>query len=358
MKQRLLDFLACPDCCSYKLNLEIMKCSNGGLEIEEGSLDCSGCGRTFVIKAGIPRMLPHDLQSIQGNVFKRCNEGILSTISGYDFHHLRKGHNDSKKCATTTSHPSNLNLSRQYFYDYLDLNSGDTEAIKGRVLLDAGCGGGRFMAIAHEYAALDIVGLDFSEGGLLHARCLLKDREGFHLVQGDITRPPLRPETFDIIYCMGVLHLLKNPEEGFNALKSLIAKGGQLWVWVYGLESMSLIYRLSHLTLVRNLIRSWSLQNKFRLCEKLALVFWCLYLFPMTLAKKVLPASIISPLPFTGWTSYSYYDIVYAFFDRLQPPYTHYLRKAQLEEYFASLQEVEIHNPGKHGWVVKGKKLR
>ncbi len=356
MKQRLVDILACPDCLSHNLLLVIKKYGHGDLEIEEGSLDCPNCSRTFLIKDGIPRMLPHDFQGNQENIVETDNKGTLLTIIGYDFHHLRKGDNNSKEKYKITD-PSELELTRQYFINYLALNASDVETLKGRLVLDAGCGAGRFMAVAQEYDVLDIVGLDLSEGGLLRARSLLEQRQGFHLIQGDITRPPFRPEIFDIIYSIGVLHHLKDPEEGFHAIESLIAKGGQVWVWVYGLESMSPIYRLSHLKVLRHFTKSWPLQRKFRLCQKLAVAFRFFYLFPMVFAKKVLPNSIFKLLPYTERTSFSYNDLVYAFFDRLQPPYTHYLKKAQLEQFSASLKEVSISNPHQRGWIVKGKKF-
>jgi SAM-dependent methyltransferase/uncharacterized protein YbaR (Trm112 family) len=357
MRPIFLDFLACPDCHSSTLHLQVTRYSNDGTEIEAGTLNCGGCGQTFLIKDGIPRMLPRDLRSTLEEIGSGEKEGTVRTRLGYDFHHGRQGSDKSAEKSDQRSHAANLELARKYFLDYLALDEAQVAGLKGSVVLDAGCGPGRYMAIAHEHGAREVVGLDLSEGGLLEARSLLKDSPGFHFVQGDITRPPFKPEVFDTIYSIGVLHHLENPDRGFQALKVLLAPDGQIWIWVYGLESMSLSYRISHLVWLRRVTAAWSLQEKYRLCQKLALIFRLFYRYPLRLAKKILPSGIYRRLSLNNeWEHYSQDDLVYAFFDRLQPTYTHYLRREQLEQYLADLKEVVVSNPQKRGWAARGRR--
>jgi SAM-dependent methyltransferase len=52
-------------------------------------------------------------------------------------------------------------------------------------------------------------------------------------VRGDLRRPPLGPDSFDFITCVGVLHHFVDPTEGFAALVRLLTPGGVLHVYLY-----------------------------------------------------------------------------------------------------------------------------
>ena len=60
MKQRVLDYLACPECAGV-LRPEVFQVHDG--EIMEGSLGCAGCHRTYPVIAGVPRLLPDHLMT-------------------------------------------------------------------------------------------------------------------------------------------------------------------------------------------------------------------------------------------------------------------------------------------------------
>lgn len=361
MQPRLLDFVACPDCRSHELRLgetQELREKKGQTDIEEGFIVCSGCGEIYPIREGIARMLPSDLRQSSCEEYGERVEGILRTARGYDIHHLRTQTGPSQDKAVPPHRATHPDLVRRYFRDYLSLEARDLQSLVGQIVLDAGCGDGRFMPVVHESGATDVVGVDVSIGGLLHARRLFNDVEGLHLIQGDITRPPLRPGIFDTVYSIGVIHHLANPREGFRALESLLSPEGRLWIWVYGLTGMSWAYRLSHLVWLRRLTRTWSLEAKFRLCRWLALSFRFSFLFPLRFAKKALPQFVLHRLPFTDLMSASYEDVVYAVFDRLQPPYTHYLQKPELKGWLTRFDGVSVEAPQKRGWVVKGKQAR
>jgi uncharacterized protein YbaR (Trm112 family) len=352
MRPCLLDFLACPDCRSEKLDLHVEKYDAGGREIEEGSITCSGCKRSFAISLGIPRMLPASFTALEAPADELPVAGTLKTMQGYDFQHQRQGHYLSER-ESGADHDSDLDLTRQYFRKYLDLDEVQLEALKNRIVLDLGCGTGRFMKMAHEYGASEVIGLDLSAGGLLFAKSLLKDVNNCLFVQGNITSPPLRQGVVDLIYSIGVLHHLQFPEEGFKSLKPLLSKQGKLWVWCYGLEGMTLVYRLSHLIWLRQITKGWALERKLGLCKKMGFLFQLLYLYPLYGLKKLGLSKIIQHFPYNEWVSLDRNDIVYLFFDRLQPPFTHYLTKDQILQYLADLQHVSVTNTFRNGWVAK-----
>ena len=55
-----------------------------------------------------------------------------------------------------------------------------------------------------------------------------------HVVQGDVLRPPLPRDHFDLVYSYGVLHHLSYPNDAFRQLAGVVKRGGKLQVWVYG----------------------------------------------------------------------------------------------------------------------------
>ncbi|MBA3735471.1 MAG: class I SAM-dependent methyltransferase [Actinobacteria bacterium] len=111
----------------------------------------------------------------------------------------------------------------------LHLPSGWTHrAFVGRVL-DAGCGMGRYTALAAQLGALAI-GMDISnsvdKAGELWPYC--------EFVQADLVAPPFAPRSFDLVYSFGVLHHLPDPNRGVKACFELVRPGGRLLLWVYG----------------------------------------------------------------------------------------------------------------------------
>lgn len=96
------------------------------------------------------------------------------------------------------------------------------------LVLDAGCGMGRYTALAAELGATAI-GLDLSEA--VGKAAQLYPQVAF--VQGDLMAAPLAPASFDLVYSFGVLHHLSDPGRGFQAAFGLVKPGGALLAWVY-----------------------------------------------------------------------------------------------------------------------------
>lgn len=59
------------------------------------------------------------------------------------------------------------------------------------------------------------------------------------LHRGDLTKVALG--TFDLVYCIGVLHHLTDPEEGFRAVLRHTRPGGRFHCWVYAEEGNGLV---------------------------------------------------------------------------------------------------------------------
>ena len=99
----------------------------------------------------------------------------------------------------------------------------------GKLLLDAGCGYGRYALCAAKCGA-QVVGVDFSEA--IYAAKHVTQSTDVRLVRGDIINPPFQP-VFDIAMSIGVLHHLPDPLQGFKTIAALVKPGGVVVLWLY-----------------------------------------------------------------------------------------------------------------------------
>jgi SAM-dependent methyltransferase len=209
MKRHLLEDLVCPLCS------EPLRLANGdvGTDIASGELVCTGCGRNWEVRDGVPRLVPPDLVEQQRKT---------AAAFAFEWQHF------------TEMHP-------EYEGQFLDwLHPIERDFFRGKRVLDAGCGTGRHAYFAAQYGATEVVGLDLSEA-VETARRVLAPFENAEVVQGDLLRPPFRTAVdgggFDLVYSIGVLHHLPDPYVGFRSLLRLVRPGGTIAVWVYGYEN-------------------------------------------------------------------------------------------------------------------------
>jgi SAM-dependent methyltransferase len=88
---------------------------------------------------------------------------------------------------------------------------------------------GRWLHFA-KAAGAEIVGMDVSPAIDVAAA---RDGDGADFVQADLRWPPFPPQSFDLVYSLGVLHHLEDPRIGVRALAGLVRPGGELRLYVY-----------------------------------------------------------------------------------------------------------------------------
>src|SRR5205823_9722602 len=105
------------------------------------------------------------------------------------------------------------------------------EELAGKVVLDAGCGMGRFAEIVHAHRGV-YVGIDYSFA-IDAAFQNVGQLPDVHLLQADIFDLPFADDTFDLVFSLGVLHHTPDPRRAFAQLPRVLKPGGRLSVTVY-----------------------------------------------------------------------------------------------------------------------------
>ncbi len=201
MKRDLTMLLCCPDC---RADLTLRDETPERTEVETGALECTRCGTSYPILRGIPRFVPSDAYvgsfSYEWN---RWNKVQLDVANG-------------------------RRESEETFAEKTGLTPDD---LRGKLVLDVGCGAGRFLDVASRWGAT-VVGVDLSFA-VEASQQSMGGRPNVSVVQADVFRLPFRDRSFDAIFSIGVLHHSRDTREAFLKLPPLLKNGGDLAVWLY-----------------------------------------------------------------------------------------------------------------------------
>ena len=201
--------------------------------------ECHACQRDWIVSGelvraddpsvrypivnGVPRLLPTTAteQDQSETLSARTQESF-----GYEWEHF------------DDMLPEYDDVARSYF------SLVPPETFAGAVVLDAGCGMGRWARYVGEQGVGRLYALDFSRA-IDRAAETLSGREETHCVQADLRHLPFRPATFDVIYSLGVLHHLPDPDTGMRSLIGRLKPNGSLLVYLYyALDNRPRFYRL------------------------------------------------------------------------------------------------------------------
>jgi SAM-dependent methyltransferase/uncharacterized protein YbaR (Trm112 family) len=328
LKRKLLEYLACPDC---KLELELKIFDQLNEEIITGALQCPGCGQSYPIIKGVPSFVAHPLEGVAchtvegfGYQWRIFNEVALSGRMG----------------------------SKELFIDFIKPVT--PQHFRGKIVLDVGCGVGRFCKTAADFGAEVVIGIDLSNSVDV-AYENLKGYPNIHIVQADIFKLPFK-QLFDYVFSIGVLHHTIDPRKGFQAIVHLLKPEGSVSVWVYSRENNGwLVYFINP---IRIYVSS-------RLPRKL------LYLLslPITVMLYLVLKCIYRPVrlyPQLAWarrwlfykdylfflSEFGFYEQLNVVYDHLIPGLAFYISRPELETWFEenNLKEVTISFRSGNGW--------
>jgi 2-polyprenyl-3-methyl-5-hydroxy-6-metoxy-1,4-benzoquinol methylase len=183
----------------------ILRCLSCGSKLESdqnrGYL-CSACNRAYPNAQGIARFVEAE---------------HYAASFGFQWHRYQQTQLDHDEQRESERH-------------FLAKTALRPEDLRGKLVLDVGCGMGRFAEVATRWGAR-VVGVDLSAAAEVAAKNLA-DRD-FVAFQADVFALPFAPESFDVIYSIGVLHHTPDCEAAVKALDKYLKPGGLLVVWLY-----------------------------------------------------------------------------------------------------------------------------
>ena len=185
----LLDLLRCPRCRG--------ELAEGPSDSVRSSLVCLGCGASYPVVGGVPRL---------------AGEGYVASFGRqWNRYEVARPEEDAAVFRVKTGvKPADL---------------------AGKLVLDAGCGGGRYARLLGEHGA-QVVAVDLSSA-VDAAATLCDDLPNVRVVQADLIDLPLCHGAFDLVFSIGVLHHGPDPRRAFAQVASKVKPGGRLAVWLY-----------------------------------------------------------------------------------------------------------------------------
>ena len=213
MKKELLEILRCPSC---KGNLKLQVDESENSRIKEGGLSCN-CGNKFKITKYIPRFVASD--------------GYVNSFS-FEWNIHRKTQLDS-----ANKNNSMRNTSESAFQKCVDFPLAE---LKDKLVLDAGCGMGRYSEVASKFGA-NVIGVDYSFA-VDEAYENIGKRPNVQFIQADIFNLPFASETFDFIFSFGVLHHTPDCQNAFKQLPPLLKTNGSISMYVYSRYNKAIVY--------------------------------------------------------------------------------------------------------------------
>lgn len=187
MNHELLSLVLCPRC-------------RGTLEVASdppGGLGCTSCGATVPVVGGVPRLAGDTYASSFGRQWNR-------------FDVVRPEEDEATFRVKTGVDPASL---------------------AGKLVLDAGCGGGRYARLVGGIGAR-VIGVDLSSA-VDKAASLCAGLPGVCITQANLLELPLVDSVFDLVFSIGVLHHTPDPRRAFAQVARKVRPGGRLAVWLY-----------------------------------------------------------------------------------------------------------------------------
>lgn len=232
------------------------------------------------------------------------------------------------------------------------------ESLRGKRVLDVGCGFGRHMYVASEHGA-EVVGVDLS-GGVDRAYEVTRRRPNCHVVQANIFDRPLREAAFDVVWSFGVLHHMPDPMAGFRAIVAFAKPdGGRVLIWVYGYAGMTLSYRLSHMRALHRHTRQWSGPARARASTVVAGLLSTFYWEPLRVLQRAGLRTVVRRLPLADYVDHSWRTRIAGVHDRLSTPITHFHDLRELSDWYrsAGLDYISVSDTSRRGWRASGRRI-
>jgi len=247
MKERIVEYLSCPE-CNNDLRLKATSLSNG--EVKEGYLICKGCNKEYPITNFIPRFVPKK-----------------SYVESF-------GLEWSMHSRTAVDKFNGTHISHDRFYDTTNWD----KDLRGQKILEVGCGSGRFTEVALE-AGAEVFSFDYSSA--VDSNLANNNSENLHLFQADLYKIPLKKGMFDKIFCLGVLQHCPDVRGAFMSMVPYLKENGEIVIDVYKKTLKSYFVPRYYL---RTITKRMNHEQLYKICRK-----WVPVMLPIKRKLKKVP---------------------------------------------------------------------
>ena len=290
----LISCLSCPS-CKHRLD-------NSGSE-----LTCPNCSKGFPVVGEIPRFVP--------------KENYAESF-GLQWNRFANTQIDSK----VGTNRSEIRFREETLWDERDLN--------GKLVLDAGCGSGRFSEIALKLGA-SLIAVDYSSAVEASKQNLSAPDK--LIVQGDLAALPILDQTFDFIYCIGVLQHTSEPARIVKELLRCLKVGGEITLTFYENSSWHVLWYSKYL--VRPLTKRLPKAILLKVIEKTSPIWFPLTSFLFSLPRN-LSRGFRFLIPVANYVEYKYAnpkiardEAILDTFDMLSPSYDKPIKKSEIHSW-------------------------
>ena len=217
--------------------------------------------------------------------------------------------------------------------------------VEGRSVLELGCGNGSLLVHMAAWRPAKLEGVDLG-ASVVSATGNMRQAgaSDWRVVKGDLTT--YRSDAvaqFDFVYCIGVLHHLKQPKAGLDSVVRNTAPGGRFHCWVYGREGNGLVIAVVEpVRAIASKLPWWV--TKYLIATPLVTPYF-FYAKMLRLLSNVLPRGVLGVLPLYDYSLWiakrGFLFFRHVAFDQLVTPQTVYVRRAEIEAWLAGYEGIE-----------------
>lgn len=235
-------------------------------------------GNTFPVVNDVPRFVPEDNYT---NNF------------GFQWNKFQKTQIDREAKSST--------FSKERFFVSTEW---DKQDLSGKDVLEVGSGAGRFSQIVLDYTKANLYSIDYSNAVEANYRNNARHSDRFHLFQASIYDMPFPDNSFDKVFCFGVLQHTPDFRKSVQCLVDKAKPGGEIAVdfypikgWYTKINAKYMLRpwtkKMSHEKLLGKIERNANrLIKTYKVIDKMGLAMVGHRFLPMCDINRTLPANL------------------------------------------------------------------